>query len=99
MVDAIDAVDVVCVASWNADLVSRVAGPLACGVPMQSIAGWRVADLADTIGAGDTFTGTLAASLSLTGRGAIDGMPSAAQVDAFIGTAMPSRLPACSRPC
>ena len=60
----------------------------------------------DTVGAGDTFTGALAAALargatlatamrranaaaalSVTGRGAIDGMPSAAQVDALLESA------------
>jgi len=73
------------------------------GQPALSISGWRMAQVADTIGAGDTFAGALAAALargttlatamhranaaaalSVTGRGAIDAMPSAAQVDALL---------------
>jgi ribokinase len=65
--------------------------------------GRRVDQVVDTIGAGDTFTGALAAALSrgepiasamrranaaaalsVMGRGAIGGMPTAAQVDALL---------------
>jgi ribokinase len=72
------------------------------GHPALPLAGWPMS-VADTIGAGDTFTGALAArlacgdditnamrhanaaaALSVTGRGAIDGMPSLAQVLAML---------------
>lgn len=68
-----------------------------------ALAGWRMEAVADTIGAGDTFTGALAAALargepleqamrcanaaaalSVTGHGAIGGMPSLAQVRALL---------------
>lgn len=73
------------------------------GQPSVSLAGWQVPYVADTIGAGDTFTGALAAALardeplpqamrwanaaaalSVTGHGAIGGMPSLAQVEVLL---------------
>jgi len=73
------------------------------GAAALTVAGWRVEQVVDTIGAGDTFNGALAAglsrglaidqamrranaaaALSVGGRGAIGGMPTAAQVDALL---------------
>jgi ribokinase len=70
-----------------------------------AVAGWRMEAVADTVGAGDTFTGSLAAALargealqdamacanaaaalSVTGRGAIGGMPSLASTRALLGS-------------
>ncbi|RCW75419.1 ribokinase [Pseudorhodoferax soli] len=75
------------------------------GVAPLTIAGWRMEAVVDTIGAGDTFNGALAAALarglpleqamqranaaaalSVTGQGAIGGMPTAAQVGALLAT-------------
>ena len=75
------------------------------GVPPLAIAGWHMDTVADTIGAGDTFNGALAAALarglpieqalqranaaaalSVTGQGAIAGMPTAEAVDALLPT-------------
>lgn len=74
------------------------------GAPVLQLPGWPVDAVVDTIGAGDTFTGALAAglargepleqalaaanaaaALSVTGRGAIGGMPSLEAVRAFMG--------------
>lgn len=73
------------------------------GAEPLSIPGWHMDAVADTIGAGDTFNGALAAALarglpleqamqranaaaalSVTGQGAIGGMPTGAQVDALL---------------
>ncbi|MGC3986231.1 MAG: ribokinase [Pseudorhodoferax sp.] len=75
------------------------------GAAALSVPGWRMPAVADTIGAGDTFNGALAAALarglaleqamvranaaaalSVTGAGAIGGMPTAAQVEALLAT-------------
>nr|WP_145552709.1 ribokinase [Variovorax boronicumulans] len=75
------------------------------GAAPLSIPGWRMDAVADTIGAGDTFNGALAAALarglplaqamqranaaaalSVTGQGAIGGMPTVAAVDALLAT-------------
>jgi ribokinase len=73
--------------------------------PGHAVQGWRMEAVVDTVGAGDTFTGSLAAALargealeaamdvanaaaalSVTGRGAIGGMPSLARTRALLNT-------------
>jgi ribokinase len=68
------------------------------------LSGWRMEKVADTIGAGDTFSGSLAAALargealeeamhwanaaaalSVTGQGAIGGMPTLQQTRQLLG--------------
>ena len=61
--------DVVCVASWNADLVSRVARPMARGETLRVAMRWANA----------------AAALSVTRHGAGAGIPVKAEVAALLG--------------